>query len=68
MDHRLTRTNHVVPLSGGKMIGIYHQPGHYFRTESYQNRKNNEQAQTYVIVKLSPENIRAVRLKLQHLL
>jgi tRNA U34 2-thiouridine synthase MnmA/TrmU len=50
------------------MIGIYHQPGHYFRTESYQNRKNNEQAQTYVIVKLSPENIRAVRLKLQHLL
>jgi hypothetical protein len=44
MDHRLTRTNHVVPLSGGKMIGIYHQPGQYFRTESYQNPKNAEQA------------------------
>jgi len=68
MDHRLTRTNPSFRSPVEKMIGIYHQPGHYFRTESYQNRKNNEQAQTYVIVKLSPENIRAVRLKLQHLL
>jgi hypothetical protein len=41
----------VVPLSGGKMIGIYHQPGQYFRTESYQNPKNAEQAQNFVIVK-----------------